>query len=217
MVRYNTDGNFDKSFADKGRLFMEFFRFREANSMAIQSDGKIIVAGYEEDRSPEGLNRYLTLHRFNTNGSYDDAFTNRLIRTNYHYDSTIANAIVVQSDDKIVVAGSKGVNLLLARFHKDGEIDSTFTMQVTSFGSFGARASSVVLQEDGKIIVGGSNDQSFVLARYYSNGNLDNSFSEDGKQVTDASFGADTINSIAVEAGDHTQQVVVNFQIILQL
>jgi uncharacterized delta-60 repeat protein len=108
-------------------------------------------------------------------------------------------AIALQSDGKIVTAGSViHNNFLLAfsvgRFNADGTLDVTFgnngSVQ-TTFGDSAAEGNDVVLQRDGKIIVVGSTGagsysdlNDFALARYNSDGTLDQSFGVGGKVMT---------------------------------
>jgi uncharacterized delta-60 repeat protein len=100
-------------------------------------------------------------------------------------------AVAVQSDGKIVAAGSsRGTAFLLARFNAGGSLDQTFGTNgsvETTFGDQAAAGSGIVVQADGKIIVVGvsgagpySELNDFALARYNSDGSLDQSFGSGG-------------------------------------
>jgi uncharacterized delta-60 repeat protein len=66
LVRYNTDGSLDTSFDSDGKVTTEVGSGNDAVlSVAIQSDGKIVVAGY----SNNGSNDDFALVRYNTDGS----------------------------------------------------------------------------------------------------------------------------------------------------
>ena len=114
-----------------------------------------------------------------------------------------ANAVALQPDGKIVVAGRAGDpsigsgNFALARYHPNGSLDTTFGGDgrvITDFVSHSA-AFAVALQPDGKIVAAGyAFDPSetptglrhgFALARYQPDGTLDTTFGEDGRVITD--------------------------------
>jgi uncharacterized delta-60 repeat protein len=117
-----------------------------------------------------------------------------------------ANAIAVQSDGKIVTAGTSANNFLITRYNADGSLD-------TSFGSGGYTttlfnrsttdmAEAVAIQSDGKILAGGEGATKqgatyFALARYNPNGTLDTTFGSNGEVQTTL---AGSIWSIAVQA-----------------
>jgi uncharacterized delta-60 repeat protein len=102
-----------------------------------------------------------------------------------------ANALAVQKDKGIVLAGSTSAfgtfDFGVARFTKDGAIDGTFSgdgRQTTAFSDFDG-ANDVAIQKNGRIVAAGSDDNSkFALARYRANGKLDKTFSGDGKATT---------------------------------
>lgn len=120
----------------------------------------------------------------------------------------IGNAVALQTDGKIVLAGYFGTatngtsDMALLRFNPDGSIDSSFGtsgLVTTDFGG-ADRAYAVLVQPDGKIIAAGSSDTFFALARYHSDGTPDTSFGEfgDGLVRTNVSGGgAAQINGIA--------------------
>ena len=71
VVRYNTNGTLDNSFAGNGKAGVDFSGgYDIANSVAIQTDGKIVVAGY--DIGNEGYD--FVVMRYNSNGSLDNSF-----------------------------------------------------------------------------------------------------------------------------------------------
>lgn len=93
---------------------------------------------------------------------------------------------IVQSDDKILIAGGAGNNFGLARFKSNGKVDSTFGNNGKATGTTDPDASEgcngIALQQDGKIVVSssGTDNQHFILARYTSDGHLDQSFGTNG-------------------------------------
>ena len=164
-----------------------------ANAMALQSDGKILVAGYIH----LSTNTSVGLIRYNTNGSLDTSFdSDGIVATpigTFHDD--IGYSVGVQSDGKIVVAGvsfnGSNDDFALVRYNTNGSLDSSFDADgivTTPIGTSLDVAYDVVFQIDGKIVVAGvsiiGTIQNFAVVRYNSNGSLDTTFDADGKVTT---------------------------------
>ena len=98
--------------------------FDQINSIAIQSDGKIVAGGY----ATTGASQF-TLARYKTDGSLDLTFgTNGIVSTVIGTESII-NSITIQSDGKIVAGGYATIGttqFTLARYNTDGLLDATF-------------------------------------------------------------------------------------------
>jgi uncharacterized delta-60 repeat protein len=162
--------------------------------VAIQSNGKIVVAGYAGGD--------FALARYNPNGSLDPTFSGdgKQMTDFGRFDG--ANGMAIQPDGRIVAAGfALNGDFGLARYKPNGALDLTFSgdgKQTTDFGGGSDGASGVALQGDGKIVAvgrGGPGDD-FALARYNPNGALDPTFSGDGMQTTD--FGASGDGALGV-------------------
>ena len=208
LYRYNTDGSLDSSFGTGGKVFTAVGSGNDfAESVAIQSDGKIVVAGY----SYNGSNDDFALVRYNTDGSLDTSFdSDGKVTTDVGSGSDVANSVAIQSDGKIVAAGYSFGNsgdFALVRYNTDGSLDTSFDSDgkvTTEVGSGGDVAWSVAIQSDGKIVAAGysyngSNDD-FALVRYNTDGSLDTSFDSDGKVTTDVGSGSDVANSVAIQS-----------------
>lgn len=208
LARYNTNGSLDNTFSSDGKLTTDFGANDYANAAAIQSDGKIVIAGYTADR-----NSSFALARYNTDGSLDSTFSSDGKQTaDFGSSDNFANSAVIQSDGKIIVAGyantgaGNTADIAVARFNSNGSLDNTFsgdgkqTTDIRSYDDFGYAAA---IQTDGKIVVAGrtwnGNDNDFALVRYNSDGSLDNTFDGDGKQTTDFGFSDDFANSVALQ------------------
>jgi len=188
LARYSADGVLDTSFSNDGKLSTDLaalpgLTFADfAHAVALQSDGKILVAG-------DG-NTGFALVRYNIDGTLDTSFSSdgKVVG-----GPGISRAIALQTDGKILLAGFNffPASFALERYNADGSRDTSFgtTGRITT--DFGGTASgySVTLQADGKIVVAGSSNGDFALARYNSDGSLDPTFSGDGKLTTD--FGSD--------------------------
>ena len=168
-------GDLDISFSGDGKVTTAIGASSDiARSVVLQSDGKIVVAGY----SYNGANNDFALARYNTDGSPDTSFdTDGKVTTAIGASGDVAYSVVLQSDGKIVVAGysDNGANydFALARYNTNGSPDTSFDTDgklTTDFGASTDEATSVILQSDGKIVVAGSSvngaNYDFALARY---------------------------------------------------
>jgi len=197
VVRYNSDGSLDTTFDSDGMVTTEISGNDQGYAVAIQDDGKIVVAGYSG-------NTDFAVVRYNTDGSLDTVTFNPTgafggppnspgMVTTVIGDYDYGYAVAIQSDGKIVVAGtvsSGGQNTFaVVRYNSDGSLDTTFDgdgIVVTIFGAgTDDQARAVAIQPDGKIVVAGSSDADFAVARYNSDGSLDNTFNGDGRVTTD--------------------------------
>lgn len=202
-------GSLDLSFGSGGIVTTDFFSDTDVGySMAIQSDGKIVVAGEALISS----DHVFALTRFNVDGSLDTTFDfDGKVSMHVGMEDNTCRAVKVQADGKIVVAGciQNGINfdLSLIRYNSDGSIDSTFDSDgivITEFGSANSSAYSLIIQMDGKIIAGGvKNDSSginFAMARYNVDGSLDTTFSVDGMAITDFGSGYAYVASVNLQS-----------------
>jgi uncharacterized delta-60 repeat protein len=132
LVRYNADGSLDASFGTGGKVTTDIALIGEhAESVKIQSDGKIVVAGYSE--VGPGTKTDFVLLRYNSDGTLDSSFgSGGKVVTNIGAQIDQANGVVLQPDSKILVVGSSGTNgngpgdLVLVRYNSDGSLDSSF-------------------------------------------------------------------------------------------
>jgi len=204
VARFNPDGRPDNTFDTDGILTTDIQNASDdyAGSVAIQNDDKIIVAGYSFINS----NAAFVLIRYNTDGSLDNTFDidGKLVG-DYNQGNTSVNAIVVQSDGKVVTAGTtwngSNYDFAIVRYNANGSLDITFSddgKQITEFGS-NEEGISLVVQADGKIIVGGNSNTTFAIARYNTDGSLDATFSDDGKLLIAMGF-SDLAKSVALQA-----------------
>lgn len=189
IIRYNIDGTLDNSFDADGIVTTDFGDWDEATSVALQSDGKIVVAGYAFN----GSTFEFALARYNTNGSLDTTFaTTGKMTTDVGFGDDFGQAVAIQSDGKIVVsggsdAGSGSGDFAVVRYDATGITDGSFGsggVVVTDFASGGATNNGMAIQTDGKIVLSGGldngSDIDFVTVRYNSDGSLDLTFSVDG-------------------------------------
>ena len=173
----------------------------EAHALAVQSDGKIVAAGY----SHKGASIDFAVARYDADGSPDGTFgTGGKATTAFGSTSAVAHAVAVQSDDKIVAAGYSDDDFALARYNADGSPDNSFDSDGQLTANFGGndRAYAVSVQSDGKIVAAGHRDNTFAVARYNANGSPDNSFDGNGRVTTDISGNlvADAAQAVVIQS-----------------
>ncbi len=204
IVRYNSDGSLDITFDTDGIVITSISGNDYADAIAIQSDGKIVVAG----GSFTGSTTDFAVVRYNTDGSLDNTFdSDGKVVTPVGTANDHGYGLAIQSDGKIVVTGVRfyvgaSADVALIRYNTNGSLDTTFDLDgkvTTSFGTGDDHAYSVVIQSDGKIVVGGDSNGIFTLARYNANGSLDNTYDSDGIVSTVVGASNDLINSIALQ------------------
>jgi uncharacterized delta-60 repeat protein len=178
----------------------------DAVAIALQPNGKIVMAGLRGSD--------FVVARYKTDGGRDLAFGGvGSVTTAFGHGgcTALANAVVVQPDGKIVVAGVAGcaVKFALARYERDGSLDRSFGGNgrvTTAVGGSACTSSAqaLAIQGDGTLIAAGwsacSGVQAFALARYGADGSLDTSFGADGTVITDLSPYFDQAFGVVVEA-----------------
>ncbi|MGH3086461.1 MAG: delta-60 repeat domain-containing protein, partial [Rubrobacteraceae bacterium] len=210
VARYNPNGSLDTSFSGDGKFTLDFGGKEEfAGDLAVQSDGKIVVAGTVADVGGGG-SRDFALIRLNPGGGLDTTFdTDGIVTTDIINSSDDARAVEVQANGKIVAGGSAGTNFALARYNANGSLDTSFDTDGKVFTNVVASGDEQILdlafaadtQADKKIVVAGDMSNNFAVARYNANGSLDTTFDTDGVQTTD--FGSIDEAFGLVVAGDN--------------
>lgn len=172
VVRYTPAGRLDRSFGRRGKVISNIGGADRALDVVVQPDGKIVVAGKDEF---DGVADFILL-RYLSDGTFDPAFGNGgIVNTVFPGTAGGAEAVVLQSDGKLVAVGSATTadrNFALARYKPDGSLDGTFGnggMVVTDLAGDNY-ANDVVLQSTGKIVLAGTYQpqDDFALARYQS-------------------------------------------------
>jgi uncharacterized delta-60 repeat protein len=171
-----------------------------ANALVLTPEGKSIVVGYTHSAAQD----LLLVARYNPNGTLDSSFGTAGTTTTEFSQTTPrgiirfnaqGTAVVLQTDGKIVVAGTlsdpnqpRVSRVSLVRYNTDGSLDSSFgtagkvLVELTGLRSDAlVQAVAVRLQPDGKILVAGQNlNNQATVARYTPDGALDSSFDTDG-------------------------------------
>ncbi len=148
IARLNSDGTLDTTFAPTGSGLNGF-----VFSLAIQSDGKVLVGGsfnsYNGTPTP-----YVV--RLNSDGSLDTTFA----PTGSGLDSAV-HKLAIQNDGKVLVGGyftsyNGTSKTSIARLNSDGSLDTTFSPTGAGFEGGSSPVTSLAIQSNGKVVVGGS-------------------------------------------------------------
>ncbi len=176
VVRINPNGSIDTTFDGDGIKTINFDVQNAtdiATDVAVQSDGKIVIA----DRTAASGFQGFIVARLNSDGSFDNNFgTNGSTRI-FGNITTGEPRLVLQSDDKIVLSGPSVQNTLV-RLDTGGTPDASFgTNGIVN----GAGGNGIALQPDGKIVVVNNVSQvNVIVRRYNSDGTPDTSFGTNG-------------------------------------
>jgi uncharacterized delta-60 repeat protein len=185
VVRWNSDGTLDTTFGSGGATSVDL---DSVGGMAVQADGRIVVAGDHFN----GSDADFALARFEADGTLDATFgVGGVVTTDLTGDSDNGLALGLQSDGGIVVAGqvwTDSLDLGVVRYASDGALDGTFGTSGVVITDLEAVARVVVVQPDGKILVGFETLELHPdagLIRYEPDGVLDESFGVGGIVITD--------------------------------
>ena len=180
VARYTTAGSLDTSWSPDGWRQTDFGADQEyANDVAIQADGKIVVAG----RTDAGF----ALARYNPNGTPDTSFSGDGKQTTAfgNAQDDVATGVAIQADGRIVAGGYTFRNggttqhdFALARYNPDGSLDRSFSGDGKQVADLGGNdiAEGIALQSDGKIVLAGYQgnlyglDNKFAIARFEGGG-----------------------------------------------
>ncbi len=196
-ARYTSTGTLDTNFSSDGiaivRPNIDFANVtRRANSVAIAADGKIVLAG-SVDNGTASSKTNIQVIRLLANGTPDTSFAgDGFFTVSSTTESSIANDVKIQPDERIVVAGSGTGRMTVHRLTTAGTLDTTFGSSgqvriplITApldDGSITETAYSIALQSDGKLVVAGECSASYVslgffrqacIARLHDSGSLD--------------------------------------------
>jgi uncharacterized delta-60 repeat protein len=198
LTRHNADGTPDTGFGTGGTVTTAVnnmdpdLQWSEANAVALQPDGRIVVAGYSTRGYEDCC--WFTVARYNSDGSLDNTFSGDGRFFADIAGPTEARDVAVDASGRIVAAGYSGGEVAVVRLNADGTPDTTFggdgtvTADPSASLEEGGDARALVLQPDGKIVVGGqvgSTRFDFLLMRFNTNGSVDTGFDGDGIVRTD--------------------------------
>ncbi len=180
VYRILSNGNFDTTFSGDGRFEMDFHS--DGNDVAIQSDGKIVVAGSKLTSNGDSFNSILVV-RINTVGNLDSSFGNNgfeLLLVNANPNVTMRKSIALKGD-KLTIGGRSFIGNSMCGFAR---INLSITpSQSGDFDGDGVGDIAVYRPSQGLWIILKSSDNSVVFKQFGLNGDIpiDGDFDGDGK------------------------------------
>ncbi|MGE3842572.1 MAG: hypothetical protein AB7I50_13385 [Vicinamibacterales bacterium] len=204
VSRVNPDGSLDSTFGSGGRLLVPAFVTQAvATAVALQPDGKIVVAGYRVLATGDDF----AVVRVNSNGTLDTSFDADGKQTIDFGATDRAGAVAIQPDGKIVVVGGRAgasslvTDVAVARLDVNGALDPGFANTGARTYDFqgSETAAAVALDDEGRIVVAGSSNILFgtlgLVVRLTRAGKLDTTFDGDGFVFA----AIETLTSVAVQ------------------
>jgi uncharacterized delta-60 repeat protein len=214
LTRYNSDGSIDSTFGTAGQTSPRFLGASTLTSLAVQSDGKIVVGGRSGRSLADGLVNF-GLVRLNTNGSIDTTFGDAgFVYADFNGNSDTLENVLIQSDGRIVAAGNAAVPVgttgtftnafAAARYTSTGALDASFGGggKATQIATIEAEqeaclAFAATLQANDAIVFAGRLDYDddrgsaidTCVMRFTANGARDTAFGEEGVVVIDYAEG----------------------------
>jgi uncharacterized delta-60 repeat protein len=214
VARYNADGTLDTSFSGDGKVTTDITpRIDEAISVAVQADGKIVVAGGSNLNATNHNSRF-ALARYNPDGTLDTSFSaDGRVTTDFTSAGDTISQLAIDGAGNIVAVGQAAYTrtdsqAALARYTPAGELDTTFNgtgKVLTNYGSYGDFAAGVAIDGSGNIVTGGaigigSSNPRFAVCRYLPTGALDSTFGAGGKVFTGFGPYTDWADMVAIQS-----------------
>jgi uncharacterized delta-60 repeat protein len=203
LARYRANGHLDSSFGTGGTVTVDGRAGEAANSVAIDSRGRIVVAG--------GPGFALT--RFTPDGELDRSFGRGGTVTTDFGTVDMARSVVIGGHGRIVAAGSsqqgtaghRRYRFAVARYLPNGHLDRSFSHDgktKTTFSPFRDEATTVAIDSRGRVVAAGyASGFDLAIARYDPDGRLDRSFGKRGL-VRDPIDNGAIPSSVLIDARD---------------
>jgi uncharacterized delta-60 repeat protein len=195
VARLNPDGTPDSTFGVAGIVISDLGSdYDYPNAVALQTNGKIIVAGRYNYSGFTGSD--FAMIRYKEDGEVDSTFgANGIVLTGIHEEDEV-KGIIIQPDGKIVLGGFASISAkgdyAMVRYLDNGQVDKSFGIggKVTTdlAGQGRSDYETCVLQDkDGMIVLGGSANYNTIegtselgIVRYDKDGHLDQGFALHG-------------------------------------
>jgi uncharacterized delta-60 repeat protein len=160
LLRYWPDGNLDESFGDRGVVTTTLGeKVSQANSLLVQADGKLVVAG----TTSQGGLQLIAVLRYLPDGTPDSGFGKGGVVTLASDAGANARSVVQQTDGSLVVAArrqnaDKQLSGILVHLLPDGSVDTLFGENGIMAASLASGASGDILQtmlqqQDGRLVL----------------------------------------------------------------
>jgi uncharacterized delta-60 repeat protein len=223
LLRYNTNGTLDNGFGQGGIVTQNFGNSDEARALAIQPDGKIVVAGGTYTNTHGVLDDTpvaMAVARYTPSGKLDLTFGTGGIVTGLKPASSSgasASGVVLQNDGKIIICGSAIVGssklMTVARLNTNGQADPAFGASGFAIsGGLGAApdanrlviGNAIGLSSNGDVLATGStlsmSTADFGVEAFLPSGVPDPTFGNGGIATADFGGGADYPHAVAIQS-----------------
>ena len=226
-TRYNTNGTLDLTWNGTGKVITAITPGANsaddfARAIALQPDGKVLLAGSCGTGTVASytFGTRFCATRYNADGTLDLTWNGTgavttVVSTGLTYPDDYANAIALQPDGKVLLAGAcydgtgfanqgNNYNFCAVRYNSNGTLDTTWnsTGTVKTVIGINGKAFAATVFADGKVLLAGScaaPNYDFCSIRYTANGSLDVGWNGTGKVTTDFAGGSDAAHAIAVQ------------------
>lgn len=204
LARYDADGKLQDAFGNHGVVVSTLMKDDVANAMAVDGSGNIFLAGYMT--KPSG-DKFAVIAKYKSDGNLDTTFDSNGARViGLAGKSTIANAIMLDNQGRIIFAGSHNHDVFVARLKPNGSNDSTFGSGggFVFGGAYDDVANDLTLDANQNILVAGTtrsspSNQNIAVARITPTGTLDTTFGTGGIASFDNAGKADEAAAILVD------------------
>jgi uncharacterized delta-60 repeat protein len=193
--RYLPGGTLDPTFGVGGRVRFNagFVTATTASAVALQADGRIVVAG----STGTSTGRNSLFLRLLPDGSFDPTFGDSGAVTYSFGGSESLSQVEIAPDGHIIAGGAANQILLLAQLEPDGSLDEAFgtggSLTIANIGTI----RDMVRQPDGKIVFI-STSANFLVGRLNVDGTFDSTFDGDGRTTVSFGSGTSAANSLAL-------------------
>lgn len=165
LAKFDTTGALVNAFGTSGTITTSIGSSAQANSIAIDASGNLIVTGISDNK--------FAIAKYNgTTGALIGAFGASGVVTTSIGNSSGANSVAIDGSGNIVVAGTSGNNFAVARYiDSTGALDTTFASSgiVTTAIAGTSFANSLAIESNNNIIACGGANSNFALAGYVNN------------------------------------------------
>jgi uncharacterized delta-60 repeat protein len=209
VARFLANGKPDTSFSSDGRVTTDLGGTDYAFDVAVQGDGRIVVAG---ERDYANRSQFAVV-RYGGQGKLDKSFSGDGKNfTDFGKKYQGANALVIGPSGNILLGGFTSNGSLsrwaMARYKQDGSLDPTFGNKgkvSRDLSPTDEQIQDLVLAKDGRIVAAGYAEASltprFAIAQFRTGGKLDQTFGTKGSTLVNVSSGGDIAYGLARQKG----------------
>lgn len=191
VARLTPNGALDPTFASGTGIHVSHGGY--SNALALQRDGKVLVAGYGGTFIPSIATDFQIM-RLLPDGTMDVAFGNSGVAISglaVAFDSNIAMAVAIDAEGRAVLAGTSRISgpgqsdrMAVVRFLADGQLDTSFGTNGRTMGPAESSGMGIAVQRDGALVLSGNarefSDTIAMTMRVLDDGSIDSGFGDGG-------------------------------------